>query len=320
MLASRAVEARAWGKNSVWASSILGLAFAGVQPVGCGASEKSGTPKCTTAVAVPCVGPMGCAGLRICSEGGPSECRCEGVNLVDGYIDAGHGVDGPLDSSVHRSIPDSSYGHWEDARASASDASVNAEGGCGVPGSTCDLSNRSHCGASGKDCLRAFRNVDLAGVRCIWNGRADDPGSCEFSDCAQDYFATGDRALGCNYYCTSNPDRTAKADKDNGGICDVDDDCDGLVDEDLDTTSDPRNCGHCGYACALPHGTAKCEKGFCALAGCDAGWWSLPGGAGCWYPCTLTNGGQEICDSADNDCDGVVDDALGNRIPASACP
>ena len=44
-------------------------------------------------------------------------------------------------------------------------------------------------------------------------------------------------------------------------LCDLDDnDCDGEVDEDFDTQSDPFNCGGCGQECA---DGVQCFAGFC---------------------------------------------------------
>ncbi len=41
---------------------------------------------------------------------------------------------------------------------------------------------------------------------------------------------------------------------------------------ETDITSDPANCGGCGTACALPHATAACTGGACAVMACDTGW------------------------------------------------
>jgi len=54
----------------------------------------------------------------------------------------------------------------------------------------------------------------------------------------------------------------------------ADDDCDGSVDEGIDTTTDPDNCGVCGRVCAAPadHAIgATCEAGSCLLV-CERGW------------------------------------------------
>lgn len=39
-----------------------------------------------------------------------------------------------------------------------------------------------------------------------------------------------------------------------------------------DLLSDPSNCGQCGRTCVIPHASAACEAGECALAGCDPGY------------------------------------------------
>jgi len=83
--------------------------------------------------------------------------------------------------------------------------------------------------------------------------------------------------------------------------CDeVDNDCDGEVDEDFDLASDVANCGACGRACA-PTNTrmVSCEAGECmadcapafgncdgdAANGCEASLTSEPYCGGCDPPC-----------------------------------
>jgi hypothetical protein len=89
----------------------------------------------------------------------------------------------------------------------------------------------------------------------------------------------------------------------------IDDDCDGAVDEDFDLASDPRSCGACGKICALPNAINACAAGACAVRSCRAGFVDLDAVAdnGCEYACTAT--GPEVCDGADNDCDGKTDAA-----------
>jgi HYDIN/CFA65/VesB-like, Ig-like domain len=48
------------------------------------------------------------------------------------------------------------------------------------------------------------------------------------------------------------------------------------------------------------------------IMGCPPGLWDTNGNTadGCEYSCTQTNGGVELCDDLDNDCDGTVNDGL----------
>ncbi|MGI5865200.1 MAG: MopE-related protein [Myxococcales bacterium] len=103
--------------------------------------------------------------------------------------------------------------------------------------------------------------------------------------------------------------------------CDrLDNDCDGTVDEGIDVSSDAHNCGQCGNACDFAHAASTCEQGRCRMGPCVQGWFDLNGDPsdGCEYACAPTNGGLEVCDSLDNDCDGVIDD--GVCAPQVSCP
>lgn len=86
----------------------------------------------------------------------------------------------------------------------------------------------------------------------------------------------------------------------------------------VDTSSDPNNCGDCGVMCeaSAAHTVASCQASACVLE-CEAGWTDLDGDIeagsgsnGCELECAPTNGGTEICDEIDNDCDGVVDNGF----------
>jgi hypothetical protein len=52
---------------------------------------------------------------------------------------------------------------------------------------------------------------------------------------------------------------------------DLDDDCDGTVDEDFDKLHDPNNCGTCGHICSFPNATPGCVDGECTIVICNVG-------------------------------------------------
>lgn len=108
-------------------------------------------------------------------------------------------------------------------------------------------------------------------------------------------------------------------------------------------SSDPLNCGSCGRTCVILQGEASCLEGACALEVCDPGWSDCDGdldngceelsscqpGAPCETECGTegaTDCGdngcepscplpEEICNGADDDCDGSCDEEVdGCRV------
>ncbi len=122
-------------------------------------------------------------------------------------------------------------------------------------------------------------------------------------DCLPGFFdIDGNPVNGCEYQCTPT----------NGGVesCDVlDNNCNGQVDESFDFQTDGANCGRCGIQCQFSHANATCTTGMCGFATCEPGYIDADMAQvnGCEYLCTPTNGGVEICDGIDNDCDGAAD-------------
>ncbi len=130
-------------------------------------------------------------------------------------------------------------------------------------------------------------------------------GTCGLGDCDVGFYdLNGDSSDGCEYRCSATP----AADD---SICDLsDDDCDGMVDEDVDFTNDAVNCGRCGRVCRSPHSAGACTDGECALGACDPGFYDINGSAsdGCEYSCTPADPPVEACNRADDNCDGVIDE------------
>ncbi len=178
-------------------------------------------------------------------------------------------------------------------RGGAGGSSVAGSGGS-VP--SCNdnspdrLTDISNCGTCFHSCL-----VPNADPVC-------QAGVCK-ANCFTDFFdADKDPKNGCE--CV----------KTNAGVeaCDgLDNDCNGTVDDGFDFASDPANCGGCNVPCSFPFATGSCMNSVCVQGACLAGFYDRdPKVPGCETACTKTNGGVEICDGLDNDCNGTIDDNL----------
>lgn len=99
----------------------------------------------------------------------------------------------------------------------------------------------------------------------------------------------------------------------------VDDDCDGTIDNGIDLASDPGNCGTCGFICSYPRARSACQAGKCTLLECSAGYVNLDNDPTNGCECLQSNGGIEVCDSADNDCNGIVDDGFKLQTDPMNC-
>ncbi len=157
-----------------------------------------------------------------------------------------------------------------------------------------------HCGA----CNHACEAPPHVLMSCV-------DGDCVHAGCAEDYADT-------------NGDLTAAAIADgtsDGCECNligqelcnlIDDDCDGEIDEGIELSSDPLNCGACGLACGdlYPNAVTACVESACEFAGCIAGYYDIDRELlnGCEYPCDPAAPGAELCDGEDNDCNGFTDD------------
>jgi len=225
------------------------------------------------------------------------------LDCDDGMADGGDaGVDaGGVDAGPRDAGADGGYDGGVDA--CVEEACNGLDDDCdGMTDEDFDLQNNTeHCGACNDLCAPtgAFPSCS-AGV-------------CEVDSCDVGRFdLDGDPANGCEYRClVETPDDAA---------CDLrDNDCDGVVDEDVDTDTDVDNCGACGVVCTFAHGAASCVSGACVLGDCEPDFIDVDGNPanGCEYACTVATPATETCNLADDDCDGMIDE--GDPGGGGAC-
>lgn len=123
-------------------------------------------------------------------------------------------------------------------------------------------------------------------------------------------------------------------------LCDgVDNDGDGVTDEDFDLTSDPNRCGACDIVCAVDGGTVACVEGACVIetcpdgrgdcdadyaTGCEVDLFAGPLCGACEAPddalgsaCGVCDSGVFVCTDGGVLCDG--DEGEAARNPCGGC-
>ena len=153
-------------------------------------------------------------------------------------------------------------------------------------------------------------NCGRCGKSCLVNGALStcELGVCRYLGCAPGFLDLNNNVDdGCEYECT--PSGSERCDG-------VDNDCNGKIDETFDLSRDVDNCGKCGHVCRLANAVPRCEGAKCQILRCNGGFINKDGrdDNGCEEPCEVSNGGVEICDDIDNDCNGVKDDPQGVPI------
>ncbi len=180
----------------------------------------------------------------------------------------------------------------------------------------CTVTGAEICDGLDNDCNGV--TDDMSGAQVAADCDAQVPGGfvttwsclngCVVDACAADHWdANGLGGDGCEYACVVDGPETCDGE---------DDDCDNVIDDVADIAGE----------CAALHPGAdevaswQCAAGACAVASCNPGFIDgdeVPAN-GCEEACTPDDPPTEVCDDADNDCNGVVDDVAPAAL-AAAC-
>ncbi|MFH2010568.1 MAG: MopE-related protein [bacterium] len=183
----------------------------------------------------------------------------------------------------------------------------------GVADNGIDLtSDPQHCGFCGHACDLPHAQSDCQNSLCVIT-------SCDSTATTAYANINGDPADGCEYACPVWPATVEACDN-------MDNDCDGDVDEDFNLQNDSFNCGFCGNDCAAQGLT--CAAGTCVLV-CPLGTTLCSGSCvdtdtdpqhcnGCGNLCTNDHGTAScLSGTCAPDCTGLWDDCDGN--PDNGC-
>jgi hypothetical protein len=95
----------------------------------------------------------------------------------------------------------------------------------------------------------------------------------------------------------------------------------GTACDNVDLQTDLDNCGTCGNVCIFTGADAMCVEGACVMSECHADRYDIDHDPnnGCEYACAPAADPTELCNYADDDCDGVPDNGFDLTTDAENC-
>lgn len=102
--------------------------------------------------------------------------------------------------------------------------------------------------------------------------------------------------------------------------CGADLNCDGMLTNQPNLTTDVTHCGSCATNCyaGSVHAIWGCTAGMCVFQGCESGYYDLDSNQTCETACTFVQA-QEICNGNDDNCNGMVDEGVVAPSPTQVC-
>jgi hypothetical protein len=265
--------------------------------------------------------------------------HCDGAdNDCDGTTDES---DALIGSECGDSDPPCSLGVWEcvagDLACTGTVATAELCDGidndCDTVVDDGDPEGGNECGSDFGECRAGLTQCVAGDVVCVgWLGTpGEDPEICDGkdNDCDENFDefipavpcgfnGVGECRMGTEA-CNNGVPECTGAVYPTFELCDgLDQDCNGQNTNTYDLMTDVRNCGTCGFECAVPNARPKCEAGNCEIGSCLPDYWDVDDlVAGCEYgPCQF-QGYDEVCNLDDDDCDGITDEFL---TPPDICP